>query len=38
MKASLLKAMMLAGVGKRSRKAKNQSLRLLWRKRSTSGK
>ncbi len=38
MKASLLSAVMLAGVGKRSRKAKNQSERLLWRKRSISGK
>src|SRR4051812_5928361 len=33
MNASLLRAVMLPGVGKRSRKAKNQSLRLLWRKR-----
>ena len=38
MKVSLLSAVMLAGVGKRSRKEKNQSERLLWRKRSTSGK
>src|SRR4051794_4374230 len=38
MNASLLRAVMLPGGGKRSRKAKNQSLRLLWRKRSISGK
>jgi hypothetical protein len=31
-------AVMLAGVGNISRHAKNQSLRLLWRKRSISGK
>jgi len=37
MTASLLNAVMVAGVGKRSRKAKNQFGRLLWRKWSISG-
>ena len=36
--AVLFYAVMLAGVGNISRNAKNQSLRLFWRKRSTSGK
>ena len=35
---SLLRAVMAGGTGKRSRKAKNHSLRLLLRKRSASGK
>jgi hypothetical protein len=38
MKASFAKTVMLAGVGKRSRNARNQSLRELPTKRSISGK
>jgi hypothetical protein len=38
MKSFFDRAMMLAGVGKASRKAKNQSVRLFPRNRSISGK